>query len=109
LSLEDVCKKEIATLFAHFAQETGYHTAGATAPTNTAGAGQLVSEEWRQALFYLKELACDVASPSTSCDYYSTANNNSINYPRKDATTKYFGRGAFQLSWNYNYGSFSEV
>jgi len=73
------------------------------------GAGQLVLEEWRQSLYYITEIACDTANQAWYCDYYSTSYNNDINYPRKDSTIKFFGRGPFQLSWNYNYGQFSEV
>jgi hypothetical protein len=32
LSDDQVCLKELATLFAHMAQETGWHVAGATVP-----------------------------------------------------------------------------
>jgi len=40
---------------------------------------------------------------------YSTANGNDVNYPRPSDKTHYFGRGAFQLTSNFNYGMFSEL
>jgi hypothetical protein len=51
-----------------------------------------------------------VTSPDIwSCAYYSDSYGNDVNYPRPDTKTQYFGRGALQLSWNYNYGYFSEL
>lgn len=50
-----------------------------------------------------------MTTPDVSCGYFSWSNNNDVNYPRPDEKTLYYGRGAFQLSWNYNYGYFSEV
>jgi len=45
--LDKTCKRELATLFAHFCQETGYHD-----PKNK----EIL--EWRQGLWYITELAC---------------------------------------------------
>jgi chitodextrinase len=106
---DEMCMKELATLFAHFSQETGYHGPGAAAPVGTAGEGEIVQEEWRQAFYYLREIACDKDYPAAHCDYYSTSWGNDVNYPRPNADAKYFGRGSFQLSWNYNYGRYSKV
>ena len=47
LSDDQICLKELATLFAHMAQETGWHVAGAAVPKGYAGEGQIVLEEWR--------------------------------------------------------------
>jgi len=72
----DVCKKTLATMFAHFQQET-------------AG------------LFYLKEI-----NKSGYCASWSAWINKA--YPCIPGK-QYFGRGSKQLSWNYNYGAFSEA
>nr|WP_237156801.1 hypothetical protein [Photobacterium leiognathi] len=42
-----ICRKSLATIFAHFAQETGGHTAHWDVP------------EWRQALVYVREMGWD--------------------------------------------------
>jgi hypothetical protein len=42
-----MCLKELATLFSHMTQETGWKIPGATVPQGHAGAGQIVQEEWR--------------------------------------------------------------
>ena len=38
--------------------------------------------------------------------YYSEANNYGKIYPRSSTDKHYFGRGALQLKWDYNYGAF---
>jgi len=105
LTADEVCQKEISTLFAHFSKETGFNTAGATVPAGYPGAGQKVDEAWRQALYFIREKDCG----GSGCDYFSSDYGNDVSYPRPDSTTQYFGRGAFQLSWNYNYGRYSNV
>jgi len=50
------------------------------------------------------ENACTPAVGDPKCDYKS----DSAAWPTK-AGVQYYGRGPFQLSWNYNYGAFSEV
>jgi chitodextrinase len=42
-----ICRHSLATMFAHFAQETGEHNASLPIP------------QWRQGLKYLRELGCD--------------------------------------------------
>ncbi|WP_233219361.1 chitinase [Photobacterium sp. GB-3] len=92
-----ICKRSLATMFAHFVQETGAH-----AP-NWEGA--LGNPEWRQGLYYVREInksESDTTGPYNKCtgwagDRWPCANKS------------YFGRGAKQLSWNYNYGPFSEA
>ena len=104
LTLEEVCKKELVVLFAHFAQDTGAHDA-----TGTTTNG--VTEEWRQGLAKLTETYCTVGGAgfgTAGCDYFSN-NWSAAAYPRPNSSTQYFGRGAKQLSWNYNYGPFSRV
>ena len=48
---EDICRRTLATMFAHFTQETGGH--------NPAGE----VEEWRQGLVYLREAGCQDTGP----------------------------------------------
>jgi hypothetical protein len=95
---DETCKRELATIFAHFNQETGNHD------SNNA------IEEWRQGLAAITEGNCD-ANPST-CDQYTALTGLSATaYPADPDNTgvEYYGRGPFQISWNYNYGAFSEI
>ncbi|WP_063658552.1 glycoside hydrolase family 19 protein [Aliivibrio fischeri] len=96
-----ICKKSLATMFAHFTQETGGHTAHWEVP------------EWRQGLVHVREMGwteemrggyngeCnpDVWQGQTwPCGTFDNGEFKS-----------YFGRGAKQLSYNYNYGPFSDA
>jgi len=98
---ESICRKSLATMFAHFGQETGGHTAGLEVP------------EWRQGLVHIREMGWD----ETMRGGYNSECNPDIwqgqAYPCgtfDDGEYKsYFGRGAKQLSYNYNYGAFSEA
>jgi hypothetical protein len=47
LSDDELCKKELSTLFAHITQVTGYKKANSIVPAGLAGAGQSIAEEWR--------------------------------------------------------------
>ena len=49
---DDVCRRTLATMFAHFAQETGEHNNS-----------DKEVEEWRQGLAHLRELGCTDTSP----------------------------------------------
>jgi len=73
---EEVCRRTLATMFAHFEQET-------------AG------------LYYVREINRDYYCASWS-DWVVEA------YPCTPGQ-KYYGRGAKQLSWNYNYGALSQA
>lgn len=97
-----ICRKGLATMFAHFTQETGAHD------RNSA------IEEWRQGLYFVKEAGC--SDTDTSCGYNSECSTTSWQtaiWPcGKDAQgrfKKYYGRGAKQLSYHYNYGPFSQA
>ncbi|MCU8156960.1 chitinase [Vibrio vulnificus] len=98
---EAICRKSLATMFAHFTQETGGHTSHWDVP------------EWRQGLVHVREMGwteemrggyngeCnpDVWQGQTwPCGTFENGEYKS-----------YFGRGAKQLSYNYNYGPFSEA
>jgi hypothetical protein len=70
---------------------------------------------WRQALWYLRESGyeegssvgsyqqCAPGSHATNWVFYPCAKNSKGQY------LDYFGRGAKQLSWNYNFGPFSQA
>ncbi len=97
-----ICRKTLATMFAHFTQETGAHDPNSATP------------QWRQALYFVRESGC---SESTyGCPYNNECNPTTWQgqtWPcGKDAQGRfkqYFGRGAKQLSYNYNYGPFSDA
>ncbi|KAF4650205.1 hypothetical protein FOL47_001370 [Perkinsus chesapeaki] len=88
LDLDTACRKELATAFAHFTQETGENTGWGPIP------------RWRQGLYFTSEIGCT----NTRCPYCSPSSE----YPCT-AGKGYYGRGALQLSYNYNYGPFSEA
>ena len=97
-----ICRKSLATMFAHFTQETGGHDANAPI------------EQWRQALVYVREAGC--SETSAGCSYNAECTPSmwqGQTWPcGKNAQgqfVKYFGRGAKQLSYNYNYGPFSQA
>eukprot|EP00124_Ichthyophonus_hoferi_P002108 Ihof_evm8s132 gene=Ihof_evmTU8s132 len=95
IDLDGACAKEIASAFAQFVQETGANSPWIAKTTGT--------EIWRQGLYYVNEVG---GGPYRSnCEdtkywakYYPCAPN-----------VEYFGRGAKQLSYPYNYGPFSAV
>lgn len=82
----DFQKKELAAFLANVAQETSGGWA-------SAPGGYL---KW--GLYYLEE-------QNKSFNYSDSTKKN---YPPVKGRS-YFGRGPFQLSWNYNYGQFSEA
>lgn len=99
---EAICRKTLATMFAHFAQETGAHDPNSSVP------------QWRQGLYFLREAGC--SDNDTSCGYNAECEPSTWQgqtWPcGKDASgrwKKYYGRGAKQLSYNYNYGPFSDA
>ena len=94
-----ICRKSLAVMFAHFAQETGGHNKHWAEP------------EWRQGLVWAREMGwteqmrngynseCDPAvwqGQTWPCGKFANGDFKS-----------YFGRGSKQLSYNYNYGPFS--
>ena len=97
-----ICRKTLATMFAHFTQETGAHDPNSATP------------QWRQALYFVRESGC--SESSYGCPYNNECNPTTWQgqtWPcGKDAQGRfkqYFGRGAKQLSYNYNYGPFSDA
>ena len=98
VDLDILCKKEMASMFAHFAQEVGEHDVHSVYPT------------WQQGLYHYTEMGCS-DNPSTSgCEYrggtceVTTWMGQTWPCP---TGVKYYGRGAKQLSYNFNYGPFS--
>ncbi|KAF4659307.1 hypothetical protein FOL47_007634 [Perkinsus chesapeaki] len=88
LDLDAACRKELSTAFAHFTQETGENTGWGDIP------------RWRQGLYFNSEIGCTDAT----CSYCSP----NAQYPCSPGKG-YYGRGALQLSYNFNYGPFSEA
>lgn len=89
VSDEDTCRREVATLFAHFGQESSQHN------------GWLADQEdgvalWRQGLFYVNELGCQPGSAgagTVACDYIYGGWANDA-WPAQDGA-QYYGKGPF--------------
>lgn len=96
-----ICRKALATMFAHMTQEVGAHDGSSSTP------------QWRQGMYYLRE----VGWTETMRNGYNAECNPDVWQGQQwpcgkfnDGTFKsYFGRGAKQLSYNYNYGPFSDA
>ena len=92
-AMETVCKGEMSSMFVHFAQEVGLNTG---------------ENSWREGLYFSEELGCE----NLKCvSYNAPCSDNSwtqFAYPCS-ANVTFHGRGAKQLSYNYNYGSFSRI
>jgi len=86
-TLEETCRRELAAIFAHWGQETGKRSTWD-------------GEFWTQGLYYVEEIA--------KSDYKSYQWGNGDKWPPQNGV-QYFGRGPMQLSWNYNYGQFSNI
>ena len=97
-----ICKKSIVTAFAHFSQETGGHIA-----IDNVSDNPLALEEWQQALVHVREMGWSEGQEgyTTGCGQNDWQNKR---WPCA-AGEGYFGRGAKQLSYHFNYGAFSEV
>ncbi|KAF4691314.1 hypothetical protein FOZ60_015852 [Perkinsus olseni] len=83
---DEVCLRELTTMFAHFVQEVGAHNSSSKYPL------------WQQGLYYCREV-------NPGGNYCQWVKERYTCYPGQ----RYFGRGAKQISWNYNYGPFSVV
>lgn len=98
VDLDTMCKKEMASMFAHFAQEVGEHDVHSIYPT------------WQQGLYHFVEMGCSDDPTKSGCEYRGGTCESSTwmgqTWPCP-AGIKYFGRGAKQLSYNFNYGPFS--
>jgi len=98
---EGICRKSLATMFAHFTQETGGHTSYSDIP------------EWRQGLVYVREMGWTEGQRGGYNSECNPATWQGQTWPcgtfPNGEDKSYFGRGAKQLSYNYNYGPFSEA
>ena len=94
---DQTCEREIAAIFAHWGQETGARSWY-----------QEGWEHWQQGLYWVEEIRCRGTNLS-SCDYKSTNWSKEQDAWPPQANAQYYGRGPFQLSWNYNYGQFSNI
>jgi chitinase len=96
-----ICRKSLATMFAHFTQETGGHTA------------HWDVQEWRQGLVHVREMAWDETMQGGYNGECAPDLWQGKAWPcgtfENGEYKSYFGRGAKQLSYNYNYGPFSEA
>lgn len=96
-----LCRKTLATMFAHFAQETGAHETWRPEPG------------WRQALVYVREMGWTETMRGGYNGECNPATWQGQTWPcgtfPNGEYKSYFGRGAKQLSYNYNYGPFSEA
>ncbi|MGL6402533.1 glycoside hydrolase family 19 protein [Aeromonas hydrophila] len=98
---EAICRKSLATMFAHFAQETGGHESWRPEP------------EWRQGLVWVREMGWTEqmrGGYNAECrpDVWQGQQWPCGKFGNGEFKS-YFGRGAKQLSYNYNYGPFSEA
>eukprot|EP00667_Euglena_gracilis_P024297 EG_transcript_27880 len=95
-NLDNLCRLELSTMFAMWVQEVGAHTAWWAVP------------DWKQGLYFFEEVGC--AAATSGCDYRGgTCQPDTWQgelWPCPPGV-RYFGRGAHQLSYNYNYGPFS--
>lgn len=96
-----ICRRALASMFAHFTQETGGHTASWDVP------------EWRQGLVHVREMGWDEQARNGyngNCGVNDWQSQKWTCGKFENGDFKsYFGRGAKQLSYNYNYGPFSEA
>ncbi len=98
-SIEEACKRELASIFAHAAQETGAHDKNPEAP-----------DEWKQAFYFMREAGCWVSTQGCGRNYAPFKGDCPAPfYCPKDAGgfNQYWGRGIKQLSHYYNYAQFS--
>jgi len=98
---DEICRRALATMFAHFTQETGGHN-----PNGDV-------EGWRQGLVYLREAGCEETGPGcgydSACDISTWQGRTWPCGEQGGKWKKYYGRGAKQLSYNFNYGPFSDA
>ncbi|MBD7954303.1 chitinase [Stenotrophomonas sp. Sa5BUN4] len=98
-----ICRKSLATMFAHFTQETGGH--------NGEQAGV---PDWRQGLVWVREMGWTETMRNGYNGECLPSTWQGQAWPcgtfiEDGAFKSYFGRGAKQLSYNYNYGPFSDA
>lgn len=99
---EKLCRKSLATLFAHIAFESGANDTTRSEPL------------WRQGLYYANQKSC--TETGAGCEYNSECSSTNITrtiWPcgknSQNQYVKYFARGAIPLQYSYNYAQFSEA
>ncbi|KAJ3206930.1 hypothetical protein HDU82_004211 [Entophlyctis luteolus] len=102
LDSDAVCRLLLATMFAHFVQETGAHDSLSSIP------------QWQQGLKYVREYGCSEENTDPRCLYNQDCGNPVFGFVKTSCGTgpnnswnSYFGRGAHQLSYPYNYAPLS--
>ena len=81
---ESICKLEIATILAHIQYET-------------------------DSLQQKSQSGCnDPTDIKSSCDYVDYSLVEALTWPPYTGV-QYYGRGAFQIQYNQNYGAFSDI
>lgn len=108
-SLEEACRRELATVFAHAAQETGAHD-----PNLKESDGKTDLPQWKQAFSKVFEGNCYNTGCNTyDPDFYYLDSKGEKIFPNAPCpvgytcTGHYYGRGAKQISYFYNYMGFS--
>ncbi len=103
-----IALKLLATCLAHFSQETG---AGDDYMAKTEGIPR-----WRQSLHYVREMGYSAGYNKGKNGYNGECSVESWQQEKWPCGTsaggsylQYYGRGAKQLSYNFNYGAFSEA
>ena len=100
-----ICRKAITTMFAHFTQETGGHSEA------------WPEAKWRQGLYFIREMGYteNIADGYGLCSEQTWQGQTwacgkfPLGHVNENKNKSYFGRGAKQLSYNYNYGQFSHA
>ena len=90
MTLDKNCKRELASVFAHWGQETGKRSWND-------------GEFWTQGLYHIEEMDCK-GKTAAFCNYYSSNWSAKEDAWPPQSPKQYYGRGPMWLSWNYNYG-----
>ncbi|GAL24787.1 chitinase [Vibrio variabilis] len=95
---------EFLSFWAKSSRETSGSWSNAPAPW-IVQEQDIEGDIWKGALYWVEEVGytTDENGMSTAINYVDSGSAYSP-YPNRS----YYGRGIIQLSWNYNYGAFSE-
>ena len=104
--LNEGTKKQQAQEFLVFWAKSSRETSGTWSTAKSPWIEQYKGTDvWKGGLYWVEEVGykTNSAGISTSINYVDTASSYTPFSGRS-----YYGRGVIQLSWNYNYGAFSE-
>lgn len=103
-----ICKKELATFFAHRIYDTGAGTNGLNSYNSVELYG--ITDISRQGLMFIEDENCISGIRGESCRAYTLDDpvGYSGAFPRPDQTSYYYTRGLGKLHGNKDYGMFSE-